>query len=178
MFERDEAERVTQRDEIRDTAAAFGQRYGEQDGVDEILNEMGLDRMDLFVSAHVEVLFEQRIPDTYMLRIGRRRAAGEGEDPFTDWRGGYNETGVAGHVTLNWRSNIDRQFLIEDKTVLRGADCYCDAIRAQQPDESWLADIAVGYDVPDGTREAGRRMVGCSGEYCPSYSEWSNELYG
>lgn len=175
-FEREEAERVTQRDRIREVASDLADDHGKQDGVDEILLAMGLPRMELYIQAYVLVRWQQVIhsPDMYQLRIIDRHNRPE----HTDWRPGYNTTGHAlGTPTLCWVGQQSYSVLIEDLTIHRGEDCYCEYIRQVVEDPSDLAAQQVDPFVPDGCRIVSQEFIGCGGEGCTARREATDAVY-
>ncbi len=175
-FQREEDERVAQRDRIRDVASENAEDHGKQDGVDEILLAMGLPRMELYVSVHVLVRWQQVIhsPDMYRLRITQRGEPSE----HTDWRPGFDNTGHAiGSPTLSWVTLHPYSLLIEDLTVHRGQDCYCEHIAQVVADPTDLAAQYTAPPVPDGCRIVSQEFIGCSGEDCTRRQQAMDAVY-
>jgi hypothetical protein len=174
-FQREELERTIQRDRIREVAADLAEDHGKENGVDEILLAMGLPRLDLYVQAYVLVRWQQVVhaTDMHYLRVLDRSDT----TVTTSWRPSYGDTGCIGQPTLCWTTQQNYSVLIEDMTIHRGEDCYCEHLRQIVTDPSDLAAQSADPYVPDGCRVVSREFIGCSGDGCTARHEAINAAY-
>lgn len=174
-FEREERERVALRDRIREVASENAEDHSKEDGVDLILTAMGLPRLDLYVQAHVLVRWQQVVHNTDMhyLRVLDRNDT----STVTDWSPAYGNTGCIGLPTLCWTTQQTYSVLIEDLSIHRGEDCYCEHLRQIVKDPSDLAAQFADPYIPDGCRIVSREFIGCSGDDCTARNEALNAVY-